>query len=611
MRGLLTIPLLAFALAGHAEYDWRAAGGEVVLEFNTGMLEPLGIEVEAVGALSVKPPPAPLGYSRLRFAGTGADTLRIDAPRLSVEAFSGRLSYRGGVVLKSRGRSADLTGFGLVPRDDHPFEFDLVDSDGTPWFRLDHVHYELIDGGEALELRHMNLTMLEAVEAFTEMPGVAGQIVGVAHARAPVSERPPHQAPLGQCADPNWATEPGFDNGVTLIALENASFMRCQDCNGADGGPVVFAPSARLKNEGTADVPWWHQFTGTNPPYGNDQHPFLIWNLYRVDGDGRLEQIAASGLKHAFFSTNTNCPCAGGNILWTDCEDTYSAANNDSASHLAPRSEIVPAAGLWGRCHSFFDPDCIGEQTQDSGLDSHLNRLNVLEADIDPAGNPDATYIMEAWYVVRDNSDIFGAMGWREFEASWNGSIWSAGLTGDFVQDPYIDTWVDPESAAPGEMNATADTPHGRIKVAVRTEDLGGGRWRYDYAVANFDFMQAFVRGEAPDSRIDPNIGLIEVRVPAADNVDIDDIESARADRTGGQDWIGIHQGGAVAWRNPGDTPLDWGLLFRFSLTADTAPAPATMTLQPRFILHDRFEPEAAQAPAIHVEILAPGPATR
>ena len=60
---------------------------------------------------------------------------------------------------------------------------------------------ELVDDGEALELRHTNLTMLEAMEAFVGQSGIAGQVMGGAHARAPVSERPPRQAPLGQCME--------------------------------------------------------------------------------------------------------------------------------------------------------------------------------------------------------------------------------------------------------------------------------------------------------------------------------------------------------------------------------------------------------------------------
>jgi hypothetical protein len=88
------------------------------------------------------------------------------------------------------------------------------------------------------------------------------------------------------------------------------------------------------------------------PPYGNDQHPYLIWNLYRTNSDGRLEQIGRSGVKHAWLTTNGSCLDStaehDSHILGRGCLDTYGTGNNDTSSDLGPRSEIVPATGIWG-----------------------------------------------------------------------------------------------------------------------------------------------------------------------------------------------------------------------------------------------------------------------
>ena len=50
------------------------------------------------------------------------------------------------------------------------------------------------------------------------------------------------------------------------------------------GTPILIAvaPSATLKNVGVTDIPWHGKFSGNFPPYNNDQHPYLAWNMYRL-----------------------------------------------------------------------------------------------------------------------------------------------------------------------------------------------------------------------------------------------------------------------------------------------------------------------------------------
>ena len=63
---------------------------------------------------------------------------------------------------------------------------------------------------------------------------------------------------------------------------------------------MVFTPSSELRNNVhsgsahstvtgdpidtssvlyAADIHWYAKFSGNFPPYNNDQHPYLIWNL--------------------------------------------------------------------------------------------------------------------------------------------------------------------------------------------------------------------------------------------------------------------------------------------------------------------------------------------
>ncbi|MDW8479492.1 MAG: hypothetical protein RML12_06195 [Xanthomonadales bacterium] len=136
---------------------------------------------------------------------------------------------------------------------------------------------------------------------------------------------------------------------------------------------MVFAPGAALRNgddERTADVPWVRKFTVSpwNYPYpGNDQHPYLVWNLYRIR-DGRLEQIGASGVKHAFYTINWYCApgacgAGGGQILGRACYDIYSAeqqrprAGPRAAPRAGPLHRAVGALRLDLRSGLHREPD--------------------------------------------------------------------------------------------------------------------------------------------------------------------------------------------------------------------------------------------------------------
>jgi hypothetical protein len=241
-----------------------------------------------------------------------------------------------------------------------------------------------------------------------------------------------------------------------------------------------------------------------------------------------------------------------------------------------------------------FDPDCDATQ-EGSTTDPFDNRLRLMEQDLDPSANPGARYFVEAWYVVRDDVNIFNTMGWREVTPTWNGATWEFPVAGDFSEGPALDAWVNPAALAAGEDSALLETADGRVRVSVAVSDLLDGTWRYDYAVMNHDFMQAETAGAEPDLELLSNTGLNAVEVPMAVDASISATDFARADRTRGEDWAITIQSEAVRWENAGDTPLNWGAAFRFSLVADRAPGPVTF----------RLYPAAAGAP-LGVTILGP-----
>ncbi|HET8648332.1 MAG TPA: hypothetical protein VFO85_22735, partial [Vicinamibacteria bacterium] len=345
----------------------------------------------------------------------------------------------------------------------------------------------------------------------------------------------------GGCVTPNWGDP---HNDVALIAVSQIQ----QVARG--NGVVAISPSAVLKNVGVTDVPWRGKFSPPGPPYDNDQHPYLVWNMYRV-ANGALEQLGASGLKHAFLTLNTNCGCPSGNILWVNCEDTYGVGTNDSSGNVGPRKEISAFTGIWNRCGSIFDTNCDGLPNSAppfSGPDDR-RRLGVMETDLQ---TPGAQYYFESWYVVRDDTNIFNTMGYRQVSPAFSGTAWTFGLLTALIPGPVIDAWVNPANPGPLADSQRVVTEAGQLTLAVRATDLGGGRWRYNYALMNHDYDRK-VRSFAiplPEGAVVTNTGFHD------------------GDRNANTDWTAtVNPGVEIVWQGPTTVAgrlgalLDWGML--------------------------------------------------
>ncbi|HWS25267.1 MAG TPA: hypothetical protein VN259_01710, partial [Xanthomonadales bacterium] len=405
-----------------------------------------------------------------------------------------------------------------------------------------------------------------------------------------------------QGGTPNFHGTNGFFADVLLVAYD-MQFARCRtsagantcDGAGADNGEVVFAPNSTLRNTdnaNTADVPWFAKFNPSpySYPYpGNDQHPYLIWGIYRVN-DGQLQQIGASGLKHAFLTTNEICPEASGNILWRNCGDTYGQANNDATGDLGPRSELIPASGRWGRCFSIFDTNCDGASNS-VGSSQYQNRLITRESQL---LLPGSTFYTDSWYVVQDDINIYNTMAHRSFTPNFvpanppavpTGS-WSVSGEGAFTSGPVINTWVNP--ATNPTQNVELVSPDGHARAAVKVKQLAacpaasglsGTCYRYDYAVHNFDVARAVLNTNPPANafanlQVLSNTGFVSVSLPRGGDsgifLDVDHF--ADIDTNSGNDWTSALDAASANWTAPAGNELNWGLLFRFSVVANVAP---------------------------------------
>jgi hypothetical protein len=191
--------------------------------------------------------------------------------------------------------------------------------------------------------------------------------------------------------------------------------------------------------------------------------------------------------------------------------------------------------------------------------DEFERRLVVAESELAVGG---ASYWMEAWYVIRDDADIFNSMARVPLSPAVVGSTWtfSPGAT---AQAPAIDAWVAPGTSNPDSAHVRGATGSGRYSLAVKVIDLGGGNRRYIYALMNFDF--------------DPQFDALTLPLP--DGVVVSNTGFADADADPANDWVVSTSGGQLAWNAPPGNSLDWGFMATFYIESQAAPVPGIVTL--------------------------------
>ncbi len=535
--------------------DWPMRDVQTQLSFNNALMNDIGLQVTDVGKPKSHFPGHPLSMrfdDPIAFAGVADKRVRADIEGHVFEHLLGPgVSHRGGFALKWPDGQLSLQDFVLAPAY-APREFEIRTRDGLVVFRADYAHFE-VDGERGdLKLFNLDLKIGPDLAARMNAPELVGVVIGGLEVSARV-EAPPGTAKLGtppSCS--NWSGE----QDVALIGIGSVG----QWARG--NGLVAISPSATLKNVGTANVPWYSKFSGTFPPYNNDQHPYLIWRIYRIK-DGRFEQVGVSAVKHAFLTTNTNCdvgactgsdaPGGSGHILGLGCQDTYSQGNNNSTGALSFRNEIQSALGLWNHTGSHFDQNGDGVQDHSGSGETFLDHgANVLETDLQTANS---TYYLDAWYVVRDDINIFNTMGWRQITPVFNGSMWTFATPTALINGPAVNAWVSDTAPPAGSMNTVRTEPDGHLRVVVATRDLGGGQTRYEYAVVNHDF--------------DRQVGSFFV---PTNGTTVTALYFHDVDRDAGSDWIVSQNENGITWTHVGGNALDWGTTFNFGFTAPTLP---------------------------------------
>jgi hypothetical protein len=209
-------------------------------------------------------------------------------------------------------------------------------------------------------------------------------------------------------------------------------------------------------------------------------------------------------------------------------------------------------------------------------------RMRVLESQIEPTANPGATWLIEAYYVVRDDRFVFNTMGTRPLAFSWQAGpqLWAVANQDILRLGSALDRWID--AAGPGEVarKALVDTAEGRLQVGVRVQPAGAGTWRYEYAVMNVDFSRAVTTGTEPNLRVLRNHGVDRFAVALGTQAQVSATAFSDGDTAAANDWAAATHADRVEWQAPdAASGLEWGSLYRFTVIADRAPFTGDNTL--------------------------------
>ncbi len=332
----------------------------------------------------------------------------------------------------------------------------------------------------------------------------------------------------------------------------------------------------------------------------NNQHPVTTENMYRyriVNGAGRFEQIGQGWCFHHFCALQqslcASCSpfcgagcCAG---LGNGCSSTTSTSQMGASSNLGPRWQVNPSTGVFT-----FPPASPGAGTL-------AGRLQVAQADLDPALNTAGQYFVEHINVAPDEAGIAdsnNASYRRVLVGALGGSGYALTPSGSTAQQATaLAAW---QSIDPGLVTVCTTAGGGRICVASAVTDIGSGWWHYEYAVYNLNADRSVGSFAVP---MGPTIALSQIGF-----TDVD-YHSAGNPYTN-EFWLGVRAGGQLTWSctphatNPNANAIRWGTMYSFRFDANAPPVTANGTLT----FFKPGTPTTVSIPGIRVPQVPPPP---
>lgn len=347
-----------------------------------------------------------------------------------------------------------------------------------------------------------------------------------------------------------------INGGVTNYAAQQVP---------ADSGVYYDAASFPLTacNLGQQALSWRHS---------SAQTPALVMNLFRLY-DGRIEQIGQGWAHFGILPLQSSvcCTCTPVNpnpipFLGAGCSDAETASINGSQNGAGPKWQVNPLTG------QFTVPPA-----NPSYAGAVARRLKARASDL---GLPGALFFGEVQMIhfqelpqdTRNNTTYrpVGVTGGpNDFTFSMSGAVVTAA--------PGIHAWAAAAADVVETEVFAADV--GQLFVAARVTDLGGGLWRYEYAVQNVNVARAIESLSIP---LAGDVTVDSFRFHDVEYADGDGLNNVSRD---GTDWVPIVGGGALSWgtapsdADPNGNALRWGTMYNFGFDANAAPCSGAVRL--------------------------------
>jgi hypothetical protein len=377
-------------------------------------------------------------------------------------------------------------------------------------------------------------------------------------------------------------TQPFVSHGTDSVVCRSAAGVTDQGLSTAAVGPDVlvadlqemlrytrigditaFAVGTNACNIGTERVNWIAS---------RNQHPVILQNAYRLN-DNRFEQIGMAWIKHGFYALSGSVcsPCndpTSGNQLGVGCSDPYSASLNGVQTNMSLRSIVNANTGYF----PYSGPTPAASTAIE-------RRLQIHDADLDPALNTGARYFVEGHYITPDdcragNQDNNAS--YREVRVTqtgpsafdvrinptWRTQRGQAGVRAWKDVDPDV---VETDVRVPGE---------GLFILAAKAFAVGPGVWRYSYALQNLNS--------------DRSAGSFRIPLPngiSVTNPGFRDVDYHSGDPYDGTDWSVQVTDGAITWSavpyavNPNANALRYDTVYSFRFDANGDPTSTTVTI--------------------------------